>query len=118
MENCAKENGIDRRITEREWQKDRQYLRFASGYGQAEGTDSRFPRAHAVGIEKDNAFYNLSKCTDMVVHSVDEISALFKEPVFHILMIQKKIYGSISKDELKAIQKICRNDCILLPKID
>ena len=94
-------------------------LQVGSGLGaELKLIRSRFPRAHAVGIEKDNALYNLSKCTDMVVHSVDEISALFKEPVFHILMIQKKIYGSISKDELNAIQKICRNDCILLPKID
>ena len=94
-------------------------LQVGSGLGaELKMIRSRFPEAHAIGIEKNSALYGISRSTDMVVNSVSELLNIFKGQVFNVLLMSKDNYRNYSHDEIDGIRSVCRDDCILLPKVD
>lgn len=93
-------------------------LQIGSGIG-ADLKDIRikYPKANVIGVESRAALYEISKKTDMVFRDPAELKKIFRQPVFQVLLIARKEYAGLSKEDLAAIESVCLPGCVVLPRI-
>lgn len=92
-------------------------LQIGSGIGaELKLLRTEYPNAHAVGVETDRRLYGVSRCTDAVFNNLKELSNIFKQPVFDILLIKPEEFVKISDDDKNIIIQLCKRDCVVLPK--
>lgn len=77
---------------------------------------SLYPQAHAVGIEPDIVLAGIAGKTEIIFKNTAELLDVFKYPVFDLLMINPKVYRSLSENDKKVIAGLCKKNCAVLPK--
>lgn len=93
-------------------------LQIGSGIGaDLKYIRTKYPRANVIGVESEAALYEISKKTDMVFRNLTELKKIFQQPVFQVLLIAKKKYGGLSREDMAVIESVCLPGCIVLPKV-
>lgn len=75
-----------------------------------------YPTAHIVGVELNDALYRIAAGTEVIFRSVEELSKVFKNPVFDVLIIERGVFDAMSEHEKKVLAGLCKRECVLLPK--
>ncbi|MDE6742388.1 MAG: glycosyltransferase family 2 protein [Lachnospiraceae bacterium] len=78
---------------------------------------TKYPKANVIGVESEAALYEISKKTDIVFRNLTELKKIFQQPVFQVLLIAKKKYGGLSREDMAVIESVCLPGCIVLPKV-
>ena len=79
---------------------------------------SRFPNANVVGVEKEEALYEISSKTELVFQNLERASEMLKQPIFHILLIDETERCRLGKGEPEILGRLCLDSCVVLPKAD
>lgn len=92
-------------------------LQIGSGLGaDLKYIHSRFPDANVIGIEADEALYDISGKTELIFQSLEAALEMFKRPIFHVLLIDETERGKLGKAELDILGRLCLDNCVVLPK--
>ncbi|MDE6687851.1 MAG: glycosyltransferase family 2 protein, partial [Lachnospiraceae bacterium] len=93
-------------------------LQIGSGIGaDLKYIRTKYPKANVIGVESEAALYEISKKTDIVFRNLTELKKIFQQPVFQVLLIVKKKYGGLSREDMAVIESVCLPGCIVLPKV-
>lgn len=93
-------------------------LQIGSGIGaDLKYIRTKYPKANVIGVESEAALYEISKKTDIVFKNLTELKKIFQQPVFQVLLIAKKKYGGLSREDMAVIESVCLPGCIVLPKV-
>lgn len=93
-------------------------LQIGSGIGaDLKYIRTKYPKANVIGVESEAALYEISKKTDMVFRDLTELKKIFQQPVFQMLLIAKKRYAGLSREDMEIIESLCLPGCIVLPKV-
>ncbi len=93
-------------------------LQIGSGIGaDLKYIRTKYPHANVIGVEPAAVLYEISKGTDMVFRNTVELKKVFQQPVFQVLLIAKKRYAGLSKEDMEIIESVCLPGCIVLPKV-
>lgn len=93
-------------------------LQIGSGIGaDLKYIRTKYPNANVIGVESGAALYEISKKTDMVFRDLAELKKIFQQPVFQVLLIAKKKYAGLSREDMAVIESVCLPGCIVLPKV-
>lgn len=91
------------------------FLHIGSGLGAALKTvRSRFPKCEAIGIDKNEALYNISKNTEKIYTSLDSILEVYGEGYFDVLYIEDCYREKLTAKENDIIKKLLGNNGQLL----
>lgn len=92
-------------------------LQVGSGLGaDLKWMQTVYPKAHIVGIEPDENLYRIAAGTGIVFRNVEELSEVFKAPVFDVLIIGHRVFGTLSEHDKKILAGLCKREYVLLPK--
>lgn len=93
-------------------------LQIGSGIGaDLKYIRTKYPNANVIGVESGAALYEISKKTDMVFRDLAELKKIFQQPVFQVLLIARKKYAGLSREDMAVIESVCLPGCIVLPKV-
>lgn len=93
-------------------------LQIGSGIGaDLKDIRTKYPKANVVGVESRAALYEISRKTDMVFGNLADLKKMFPQPVFQVLLIAKKEYAGLSREDMAVIESVCLPGCIVLPKV-
>lgn len=93
-------------------------LQIGSGIGaDLKYIRTKYPNANVIGVEPQAALYGISKKTDMVFQNLAELTNIFRQPVFQVLLIAKKRYAGLNREDMETIESVCLPGCVVLPKI-
>lgn len=93
-------------------------LQIGSGIGaDLKYIRTKYPKANVIGVEPVTVLYEISRKTDMVFRNPAELKKIFQQPVFQVLLIAKKRYAGLSREDMEIIESLCLPGCIVLPKV-
>ncbi len=93
-------------------------LQIGSGIGaDLKYIRTKYPKANVIGVEPETVLYEISRKTDMVFRNTTELKKIFQQPVFQVLLIAKKRYAGLSREDMEIIESLCLPGCIVLPKV-
>lgn len=93
-------------------------LQIGSGIGaDLKYIRTKYPSANVIGVEPEAVLYEISKKTDMVFRSLPELKKIFGQPVFHVLLIAKKRYAGLGREDMAVIESVCLPGCVVLPRV-
>lgn len=93
-------------------------LQIGSGIGaDLKYIRTKYPKANVIGVEPVTVLYEISRKTDMVFRNTAELKKIFQQPVFQVLLIAKKRYAGLSREDMEIIESLCLPGCIVLPKV-
>lgn len=93
-------------------------LQIGSGIGaDLKYIRTKYPKANVIGVESVTVLYEISRKTDMVFRNPAELKKIFQQPVFQVLLIAKKRYAGLSREDMEIIESLCLPGCIVLPKV-
>lgn len=93
-------------------------LQIGSGIGaDLKDIRTKYPKANVVGVESRAALYEISRKTDMVFGNLADLKKMFPQPVFQVLLIAKKEYAGLSREDMVVIESVCLPGCIVLPRV-
>lgn len=93
-------------------------LQIGSGIGaDLKEIRMKYPKANVVGVEPRAALYEVSKKTDMVFRNLTELKKIFQQPVFQVLLIARREYAGLRKEDMAVIESVCLPGCIVLPRV-
>lgn len=93
-------------------------LQIGSGIGaDLKYIRTKYPKANVIGVESRTALYEISKKTDMVFRNTAELKKIFQQPVFQVLLIAKKEYARLSREDMAVIESLCLPGCVVLPRV-
>lgn len=93
-------------------------LQIGSGIGaDLKYIRTKYPKANVIGVEPGAALYEISKKTDMVFRNTAELKEIFQQPVFQLLLIAKKEYARLSREDMAVIESLCLPGCVVLPRV-
>lgn len=93
-------------------------LQIGSGIGaDLKDIRTKYPKANVVGVESRAALYEISRKTDMVFGNLADLKKMFPQPVFQVLLIAKKEYAGLSREDMEVIESVCLPGCIVLPRV-
>lgn len=75
---------------------------------------SIFPGAHAVGIEKEEALWEIAQGTECVFRDLPSALEVFRQPTFHVLYISDRGRAGLGETEREMIGRLCLRDCVML----
>ncbi len=113
-------NADQKMIREIPYQKEDAFniLQIGSGIGaDLKYIRTKYPHANVIGVEPAAVLYEISKKTDTVFRNTAELKNVFQRPVFQVLMVAKKRYAGLSKEDMEIIESVCLPGCIVLPKV-
>lgn len=93
-------------------------LQIGSGIGaDLKYIRTKYPKANVIGVEPVTVLYEISRKTDMVFRNPAELKKIFQQPVFQVLLIAKKRYAGLGREDMEIIESVCLPGCIVLPKV-
>lgn len=93
------------------------FLHMGSGLGAVlKSVRSRFPKCEVVGVESNEALFDISNSTEKVFDSLDSLKNEHGEGYFDILFIDDRVKKEMSRGEKKLLVSLCRSDAQLLEK--
>ncbi|MDE7224112.1 MAG: HAD-IIIC family phosphatase [Acetatifactor sp.] len=90
-------------------------LQIGSGLGaDLKYIRSQFPYANVVGIETDEALYKVSQGTELIFRDLASAREVFRQPAFHVLLIQRSVYAGLSRTDRDILEQLCLKSCVIL----
>ena len=77
-----------------------------------------YPGAHGVGLETDEALFRSSADTEAVFRNAEDLTQVFNIPVFDVLIMNQRVYGTLSDNDKRILAGLCKRNCALLPAIN
>ncbi|MCR5421881.1 MAG: glycosyltransferase [Lachnospiraceae bacterium] len=86
-------------------------LQIGSGLGaELKKIHSIYPLSEAVGVETDSALFNISKNTECVFHSPEDIEKAYPKGYFDYLLIKERIKRDFGDKEWEILSGLCKKD--------
>lgn len=73
-----------------------------------------YPRAHIVGVEFRPALRRIAGWTEVVFENAEQLAGSFRLPVFDIVVIDRRIAGTLSENDKEILAGLCREGCKII----
>ena len=90
-------------------------LQIGSGLGaDMKALRSIYPECEIVGVESNEALFNISKHTERVFPSIESLTAAYDKGYFDALIIRDGVKNTLSQRDKELIIGMCKKDAILV----
>lgn len=92
-------------------------LHIGCGLGaELKAARSMFRQCEAVGVEFDEALYGITKNTETVFNTLEDLESSFEKGHFDILLLNEPMKEELSREDRERLVSMCGKDAVLLYK--